>query len=146
MFFRENFHSIGSPFVCNVYSNDFNLENYEYASINKQTSLLIKPKLNSLFNPNIQVYITTPSGTRMQGKIEKTSTDSYSIDFLPNEIGDHEIQFCNDELNTTAFICQVYDTSKISISDLTPAVTHQPYIFTSNNCGFFSFRKFIFFL
>jgi hypothetical protein len=51
----------------------------------------------------------------------------YKIDFLPNEIGDHEIRFSDDE---TKFICQVYDTSKITISDLPSAVLHQLYKFT----------------
>ncbi|CAF5064725.1 unnamed protein product, partial [Rotaria sp. Silwood1] len=35
----------GSPFQCNVFSNEFIFENYEYPAINKRTSFLIKSKL-----------------------------------------------------------------------------------------------------
>lgn len=139
-FFERFFYEIGSPFVCNVYSSEFIFENYEYASINKRTSFLIKPKLSSILNPNIHIDIITPSGKQIKGKIEKISINSYSIDFIPKEIGDHEIRFYNDEekkLITNKFICQVYDINKIHLSDLPLAITHQPYKFTSKNFNFF---------
>jgi hypothetical protein len=134
------FYEIGSPFVCNVYSSEFTFENYEYASINKRTSFLIKPKLSSILNSNIHIDIITPSGKQIKGKIEKISINSYSIDFIPKEIGDHEIRFYNDEEKKqiiTKFICQVYDINKIYVSDLPVAVTHQRYKFTSKKINFF---------
>jgi hypothetical protein len=102
--------------------------------INKKTSFLIKPKLNVRLNTNIHVDIITPSGNRRKGTIEKLVFDSYAIRFIPNEIGDHEIRFYKDEEKKfimTKFICQVYDASKISVSDLPSAVAHRPYKFTS---------------
>jgi len=78
------------------------------------------------------VDIITPSGRQIKGKI---SVNPYTIDFLPNEIGDHEIRFYGDEEKKfllTKFICQVYDISKIRISDLPFAIAHRPYKFTSN--------------
>ncbi|CAF1278454.1 unnamed protein product [Rotaria sordida] len=121
----------GSPFQCNVFSNDFIFENYEYAAINKRTVFLIKPKL--YFNPNIHVNIITPMGNKIKGKIEKNFMNSYMMDFIPNEIGKHEIIFYDNEekkLIMTIFICQVYDISKIRISDLPLAIIHQLYKFT----------------
>ncbi|CAF3304172.1 unnamed protein product, partial [Rotaria sp. Silwood2] len=100
-----------SPFQCNVFSNEFIFENYEYAPINKRTLFLIKSKLN--FNSNIHVDIITPSGNEIKGTIEKISTNSYTIDFIPHEIGEHEIKFYDNEekkLMIKKFICQVYDT------------------------------------
>jgi uncharacterized protein YxeA len=58
----------------------------------------------------------------------------YTIGFTPYEIGDHEIRFYHDEDKksiTTKFNCQVYDISKIRVSDLPLAITHQPCKFTS---------------
>ncbi|CAF3819425.1 unnamed protein product [Rotaria sordida] len=121
----------GSPFQCNVFSSDFIFENYEYAAINKRTVFLIKPKL--YFNPNIHVNIITPMGNKIKGKIEKNFMNSYMMDFIPNEIGKHEIIFYDNEekkLIMTIFICQVYDISKIRISDLPLAIIHQLYKFT----------------
>ncbi|CAF1001104.1 unnamed protein product [Rotaria sordida] len=121
----------GSPFQCNVFSNDFIFENYEYAAINKRTVFLIKPKL--YFNPNIHVNIITPMGNKIKGKIEKNFMNSYMMDFIPNEIGKHEIIFYDNEekkIIMTIFICQVYDISKIRISDLPLAIIHQLYKFT----------------
>ncbi|CAF1246383.1 unnamed protein product [Rotaria sordida] len=125
----------GSPFTCNVFSSDFTFENYEYAPINKRTLFLIKPKLNSMFNPNIYVDIIAPSGNCIEGKIEEKSFNIYAIRFIPNEIGDHQIIFYNDkekQLTITKYICQVYDVTKIHISDLPPAVSHRLYKFTIN--------------
>jgi hypothetical protein len=125
---------IGSPFSCNVFSSDFTFENYEYAAINTRTSFLIKPKQNSLFNPNIHVDILTPSSNHLVGKIEEKSTNIYVIRFVPNEIGDHEIRFYSDQeeqVLITKFISQVYDASQIRVSDLPVGVAHRPYKFTS---------------
>jgi hypothetical protein len=102
---------------------------------------MIKPKLNSIFNRNIQVYITSPSGDKIKGKIEEVSIDCYKIDFLPNEIGDYEIKFSNNEENK--FICHVYDTSKIIVSDLPTAIVNQLCRFTGKN-PFFSKELFLF--
>jgi hypothetical protein len=127
-----SFDRIGSPFICNVYSTEFTFENYEYAPIHKQTSFSIKPRLTSALNPNIHVDIFTPSGRQIKGKI---SVNSSTIDFIPNEIGDHEIRFYNDEekkILLTKFICQVYDISKIRISDLPFTIVHRPCKLTSN--------------
>ncbi len=130
-------NTLGSPFVCNVYSSEFTFENYEYAPIHKPTSFSIRPRLNSTLNPNINVDIITPSGRQIKGKI---SVNTSTIDFLPNEIGDHEIRFYNDEekkLLLTKFICQVYDISKIRVSDLPFAIAHRPCKLTSNCSCFF---------
>ncbi|CAF5036697.1 unnamed protein product [Rotaria sp. Silwood1] len=127
-------HIQGSPFQCNVFSNEFIFENYEYAAINKRTSFLIKSKLYN-FNSNIYVNIITPSNNEIKGKIEKISINSYTIDFIPYEIGKHEIRFYDNEEKKniiTKYICQVYDISKIRLSDLPLAITHQPYKFTIN--------------
>lgn len=59
--------------------------------------------------------------------------NTYTINFIPNEIGDHEIRFYNDEekkLIITKFISHVYDPSKIRVSDLPLAITNQLYKFT----------------
>ncbi|CAF1661453.1 unnamed protein product, partial [Adineta ricciae] len=90
-------HIHGSPFICNVFSSELTFENYEYASINKRTSLVIKPKTHSMFNPNIHVEIVTPAGKKLKSKIEKLSPKLYTIAFVPTEIGDHEIRFYHDE-------------------------------------------------
>ncbi len=145
-FWKIFFYKIGSPFVCNVYSSEFIFENYEYVPIHKRTSFSIKPKLNSVFNPNLHVDIITPSGKQIKGKIEKISINLYTIDFIPNEIGDHEIRFYNDEekkLIMTKFICQVYDINQIRVSDLPIAVAHRLYKFTSKKkCFFFCLKNF----
>jgi hypothetical protein len=76
----------------------------------------------------------TPSGKRIEGKIEEKSTNIYVIRFLPTEIGDHRIIFYNDKEKkfiVTKFICQVYDATKIRVSDLPSAVPHRLYKFTS---------------
>ncbi len=102
--------------------------------MNKRTSFIIKPKLDSIFNPNILVDIITPSGKRIEGKIEEKSTNIYVLRFLPNEIGDHRIIFYNDKEKKsilTKFISQVYDAKKIRVSDLPSAVPHRLYKFTS---------------
>ncbi|CAF1398822.1 unnamed protein product [Adineta steineri] len=128
-------HIHGSPFACNVFSSDYTFENYEFAPINKRALITIKPKLNGIIDPNIYVDIVTPSGKKLKSKIEKTSTKLYTIGFVPNEIGDHEIRFYHDEekkLIMTKLNCQVYDISKIRVSDLPLAVTHQPCKFTIN--------------
>jgi hypothetical protein len=125
---------IGSPFACHVYSSDFTFENYEYASINKRTSFIIKPKIDSIFNPNILVDIITPSGKRIEGKIEEKSLNIYILHFLPNEIGDHRILFYNDKDKKSIiakFISQIYDATKIQVSDLPSAVPHRLCKFTS---------------
>lgn len=57
------------------------------------------------------------------------------MDFTPNEIGDHKIRFYGDEeknLMVTQFVCQVYDSSRISVSDLPFGVIHQVAKFTGN--------------
>ncbi|CAM4895437.1 unnamed protein product [Rotaria socialis] len=125
----------GSPFTCNVLSSDFTFENYEYAPINKRSLLLIKPKSNSKFNPNLHIDIVSPSGNCIQGKIEEKSANIYAIQYTPNEIGDHHIMFYTDndkKCMITKFICQVYDATKIRISDLPAAIPHQLYKFTIN--------------
>ncbi|CAF3378932.1 unnamed protein product [Rotaria socialis] len=121
----------GSPYLCNVISSEFIFENYEYAPIHKRTSFSIKPKSN--FNSNIYFDIKNSAGNDIKGKLEKISMNSFAIDFIPNEIGDHEIRFYNDEdkkFIMTKFICQVYDPSKIRVSDLPLAIARQPYKFT----------------
>ncbi|CAM4749067.1 unnamed protein product [Rotaria magnacalcarata] len=121
----------GSPYLCNAISSEFIFENYEYAPVHKRTSFSIKPKSN--FNSNIYFDIKNSAGNDVTGKLEKISMNSYAIDFIPNEIGDHEIRFYNDEdkkLIMTKFICQVYDPSKIRISDLPLAIAHELYKFT----------------
>ncbi|UJR14889.1 hypothetical protein I4U23_001873 [Adineta vaga] len=128
-------HIHGSPFICNVFSSELTFENYEYAPINKRTSLVIKPKTHSMFNPNIQVEIVTPSGKKFKSKVEKLAAKLYTIGFVPTEIGDHEIRFYHDEekkLIITKLNCQIYDISKLRVSDLPLAVTHQPCKFTIN--------------
>lgn len=125
--------STGSPFTCHVYSSDFTFENYEYASIGQRTAFLIKPKVSSMFNPNLHVDIFSPTGQQIEGKIEAKSSDVYLLRFLPNEIGDYRIVFYNDaEQKTmiTKFISHVYDATKIRISDLPSAVPHRLYKFT----------------
>ncbi|CAF3728092.1 unnamed protein product [Rotaria sp. Silwood1] len=125
----------GSPFTCNVCSSDFTFENYEYAPINKRTLFLLKPKLNSLFNSNIFIDIITPSGNYIEEKLEEKSSNIYTIRFIPNEIGNHQIIFYSDKDKKhiiTKYICQVYDITKIHISDLLPAIPHRLYKFTIN--------------
>ncbi|CAF4205688.1 unnamed protein product [Rotaria sp. Silwood2] len=125
----------GTPFKCDVFSSDFTIENYEYAPINKRTLFLIKSKLNSMFNSNIHINILTPSGNCIEGKIEEKSLNIYAIRFIPNEIGDHQIIFYSDKEKKhiiTKYTCQVYDVTKIHISDLLPAIPHQLYKFTIN--------------
>lgn len=125
---------LGSPFVCNVFSTELSFENHEYAPVNKRAALLIKPKSPTMFNPNIHVEVITPAGKKLKGKVDKLSASSYSVGFVPSEIGDHEIRFYHDEdkkLIMTKLNCQVYDISKLRVSDLLPAVAHQPYKFTS---------------
>lgn len=88
-----------------------------------------------MFNPNIHVDIIAPSGHHAEGKIEEKALNTYGIRFLPNEIGDHQIVFYSDKekkVILTKFICQVYDASKIRISDLPSGIAHQIYKFTSN--------------
>ena len=133
------------------FQDDYIFENYEFAPINKRALIIIKPKSNGIIDPNIYVDILTPSGKKLKSKIEKTSTKLYTIGFVPNEIGDHEIRFYHDEekkLIMTKLNCQVYDISKIRVSDLPLAVTHQPCKFTSKINFFFFFfkRKFRIFL
>ena len=102
--------------------------------MNKRTSFLIKPKVDSIFNPNILFDVIAPSGKRIEGKIEEKSTNIYALRFLPNEIGDHRIIFYNDKEKKsvlTKFISQVYDATKIRVSDLPSAVPHRLYKFTS---------------
>ena len=123
---------IGSPVLCHVYSTDFTFENYEYAPIHKQTSFLIKPRSESMFNRNIHIDILSPLGQKI---LRRMSSNAY-IDFIPNEIGPHEIRFYHIEdkrILLAKFICQVYDISKIRISDLPLAIAHQRYQFTSNH-------------
>lgn len=137
------FHSLGSPFTCHVYSSDFTFENYEYAPIGQRTAFAIKPKLNSSFNPNLPVDIFSPSGQRMDGKVEEKSNELYLLRFLPNEIGDYRIVFYNDierKTLTTKFISHVYDSSKIRISDLPSAVPHRMYKFTGKTFRDFNNR------
>lgn len=125
---------IGSPYTCNVFSSDFTFENYEYAPINKRTLFLIKSKPNSKFSSNMYVEIISPSNNCTEGKIEEKSLNIYGIRYTPTEVGDHQIIFYNDKDKTctiTKFVCQVYDSTKIRISDLPPAVPHQIYTFTS---------------
>jgi hypothetical protein len=76
----------------------------------------------------------TPSGKRIEGYIEEKFSNMYVIQYLPNEIGDHRIIFYNDKdkkLILTKFICQVYDATKIRVSDLPSAIPHRLYKFTS---------------
>jgi hypothetical protein len=90
--------------------------------------------MNTIFNPNIHVDIITPSNNRIEGKIEEKSENIYAIRFIPNEIGDHRIIFYNDKdkkLIITKFISQIYDATKIRLSDLPPAIPHRLYKFTS---------------
>ncbi|CAF1615421.1 unnamed protein product, partial [Adineta ricciae] len=125
----------GSPFTCNVFSSDFIFENYEYAPINKRTAFVLKPKANSVLNPNLYINVISPSGHECEGKIEEKSPNLYTVRFIPNEIGDHQIIFYSDKdkkFLITKFISQVFDASKIRISDLPPAVPHRPYKFTIN--------------
>lgn len=129
-----------------MYSTDFTFENYEYAPIGQRTAFAIKPKSNSLFNVNLPVDIFSPSGQRMDGKIEEKSTDHYLLRFLPNEIGDYRIVFYNDperQKLITKFISHVYDASKLRISDLPSAVPHRLYKFTGKTCSkmFFFFDR-----
>jgi len=80
------------------------------------------------------VDIISPSGDKLEGKIEEKSPNLYAVRFIPNKIGDHQIIFYHDKekkLPITKFISQVYDASKIHVSDLTPAFPHRPYKFTS---------------
>lgn len=124
---------IGSPVLCHVYSTDFTFENYEYALIHKQTSFLIKPRSESMFDRNIHIDILSPLGQKI---LRRMSSNAY-VDFIPNEIGPHEIRFYHIEdkrILLAKFICQVYDISKIRISDLPLAIAHQRYQFTSNDC------------
>jgi hypothetical protein len=129
------FFAIGSPFACNVFSSDFTFENYEYAPINKRTSFIINPKSNSVFNPNLYINVISPSGHEFEGKIEEKSANLYTVRFTPNEVGDHQIIFYSDKdkkFLITKFISQVFDASKIRVSDLLPAAPHRPYKFTGN--------------
>jgi len=69
----------------------------------------------------------------------------YVIRYLPNEIGDHKIIFYNDKdkkLILTKFICQIYDPTKIRVSDLPPAIPHRLYKFTSKIFFFWLFDRF----
>lgn len=123
----------GSPYLCTVYSSEFTFENYEYASINKRTSFLIKPKSNELFNRNLHVDVRTPSGKSIDSKIEEKTANIYVLRFLPDEIGDHKIIFYRDKNKKsvlTKFTSHIYDATKIRISDLPPAVGQQVYRFT----------------
>lgn len=124
---------LGSPFQCHVFPSDFSFENYEYASIHKRTSFLIKPKLNSPFKSQISFDIISPSGDRLDGDIEEKSSNVFALHCVPTEIGDHEILFYRDEskqMPMMKFLCQVYDASQIHVGDLRPAIPNQPYKFT----------------
>ena len=77
--------------------------------------------------------VTSPLGQKI---LRKMSLDT-SIDFIPNEIGPHEIRFYHIEdkrILLGKFICQVYDISKIRVSDLPLAIAHRPYQLTSTIC------------
>ena len=114
-------------------STDFTFENYEYAPINKTTSFVIKPKVNSKFNTKLKFDIISPSGTRLDGKIEEKSSNYYLLRCIPKEIGNHEIIFyCDHEkqIRMMTFICQVFDAKQIRLSDLPAAIPHRPYVFT----------------
>lgn len=86
--------------------------------------------------------IINPSGKEIESKIEEKSSNIYAIKYIPNEIGNHKIIFYNDKDKKEIlmkFICQVYDASKIRVSDLPSATPHRLYKFTSidNECSFF---------
>lgn len=85
-----------------------------------------------MFNENIQMDILSPLGQKI---VRRMSSNAY-VDFIPNEIGSHEIRFYHTEdkrILLAKFICQVYDISKIRVSDLPIATAHQRYQFTSNS-------------
>ena len=80
------------------------------------------------------VEIITPSGKRIEGLIEEKSSTVSLLQFLPEEIGGHRIIFYDDREKksiVTKFISQVYDATKIRVSELPSAVPHRLYKFSS---------------
>ncbi|OQV23311.1 Filamin-B [Hypsibius exemplaris] len=69
---------------------------------------------------DVDVKITSPSGSRIATHISKTSRGVFRVEFTPLEVGPHKIacKYANTSLTGSPFTCEAYDPRRVKVSDI----------------------------
>lgn len=71
-------------------------------------------------NADLDLVITSPSGTKLPIKINGSAKNGFVAEFIPKEVGPHNIvaYYGNTEVVGTPFVVKVYDFHRVSVGEI----------------------------
>lgn len=122
----------GSPFKCAVVdAARVNLtgDGLEKVPVGRQANFHIEGQ-TEMGDPEVKVL--SPARKLVPSSIHFVSEGHYGVDYLPSEVGDHQVEVKISDLHVqgSPFIVKAYDATKVSVTNFTAGVVQKPVYFS----------------